>query len=134
MNQKGGGYSGASGPHPTGTLGPHARRGVRDILPLPFPPVRDCPRKLGKRIAQRLCASLRNEERCRETVQALNWMAGCDMNSSIDIPGMNPLQQKVHSRILYLSGICGGHGSLEKISQPEATLKVLLQGRSEYSS
>ena len=66
----------------------------------------------------------------REAVEGLNWMAGKTFLHGTD--GPDELQSEVLRRIEALSNEAGNLGSLSKIPSPEAALRELLKGRSEY--
>jgi len=66
----------------------------------------------------------------REAVEGLNWMAGKTFLHGTD--GPDELQSEVLRRIEALSNEAGNLGFLSKIPSPEAALRELLKGRSEY--
>ena len=109
-------------------------RESRDIFPLPLPPKVIKEKHLSRRPAQRLARIIQEVEKVRDAVRGLNWMAGhpTDENSTDFHP--DPLQNEVIGRARYLSSLTQSTGDLDGVPTPEAALKALLQGRSEYGS
>ena len=115
----------------------HPSGGPRDIFPLPVPPEVRRQRTLSRRPAQRIARSIQISGKVREAIQGLNWLAGkpCLENSeSFHFSRPDPIQQEVIGRATFLSELAGSLGSLPQVPSPEAALKALLQGRSEYGS
>ena len=107
-------------------------RGARDIYPLPQPlePVKLHP--LSRRSSQRLARKSQIQTKVVEAVEALNWMAGQRREFSADSFHPDDLQQQVLSRIEGLSTSASDLGTLDSIPSPEAALRELLRGRSDY--
>ena len=104
---------------------------ARDIFPLPHPPSGVVPIGIGRRSQQRCARRARMLDTMKEAVEGLNWMAGKTFLHGTD-SGPDELQSEVLRRIEVLSNEAGNLGSLSKIPSPEAALRELLKGRSEY--
>eukprot|EP00435_Cladocopium_sp_Y103_P072980 s29_g42.t1 len=91
--------------------------------------------QLSRRSSQRFARKRHSEQRLHDALSSLNWLAGFGLeetNSGIRTP--DPIQQDVIGRARFLATLCNEKGDLAKVPAPEAALKVLLQGRSEYGS
>ena len=106
----------------------------RDMFPLPVPPEVRREKTLGRRVAQRVARHIQQTTKEREAVKALNWMAGYKEEFENSQFSPDALQSEVIGRVRYLAGLCQDKGELAEIPKPEAALKALLRGRSEYSS
>ncbi|OLQ04427.1 hypothetical protein AK812_SmicGene12519 [Symbiodinium microadriaticum] len=129
-----GGEPGAPG---RGQQSGHARpafaSGSRDLFPLPVPPEVQRMKAVSRRSSQKIALAVQHSRRCREAVMALNRLAGFSETSNSSFCP-DDLQQEVLHRVSYLSGLCQDVGSLGKVPEPEAALKALLRGRTEYGS
>ena len=117
----------------SGTGRPHWSPYSRDIFPLPLPRTVPKVKVLSRRSVQRVARKAHNCMRSREAVMALNWMWGAKC-PRIQILTLDPLQREVLERVTYFSKLCQDVGSLSRVPEPEAALKELLRGRSEYGS
>ena len=104
------------------------------IYPLPVPPEVQREKKVGRRVSQRIARQTQLVYRQREAMMALNWMAGYKEEFKNSQFSPDALQSEVIGRVRYLAGLCQETGELTSIPTPEAALKALLRGRSEYSS
>ncbi len=89
---------------------------------------------LGRRSAQRFARKFHARERLRDAILGLNWLAGFGLEENPRIQEPDSLQHDVLCRASFLSNLCNDKGDLSQVPKPEAALKVLLQGRSEYGS
>lgn len=107
-------------------------RGARDIYPLPKPlnPEKSFP--LSRRSSQRFARKFQIQTKVVQAVEALNWMARQRREFSADSFHPDDLQQQVLSRIEGLSTRASDLGTLDSIPSPEAALRELLRGRSDY--
>ena len=106
----------------------------RDIFPLPIPSKMEGGHDLGRRSAQRFARKFHARERLRDAILGLNWLAGFGLEENPRIQEPDSLQHDVLCRASFLSNLCNDKGDLSQVPKPEAALKVLLQGRSEYGS
>ena len=102
------------------------------IFPLPFDAVSSQEGRCCRRQAQRRSKRHRIEFERSETIQALNWMHGFDFSDQPISATPNPLQLEVIGRVDGLVHRAGDLGDLRHPFTPEAALKSLLQGRSDY--
>ena len=111
---------------------PAPSRGTRDIYPLPVPVRPEKCYPLSRRSSQRLARKCQIQTKVIEAVEALNWMAR--QRKEFDAHSFHPdeLQQQVLSRIEGLSTSASDLGTLDSIPSPEAALRELLRGRSDY--
>lgn len=104
----------------------------RDLFPLPVPQVPTSPRRGSRRSQQRSDRRQRHMTTVKEAVEGLNWMAGHTfLHGTVGEP--DALQVEVLQRIQDLALDAGRLGSLERVPSPEAALRELLKGKSEYS-
>ncbi|CAE7489577.1 unnamed protein product, partial [Symbiodinium natans] len=104
------------------------------MFPLPVPPEVRREKTLGRRVAQRVARHIQQTTKEREALKALNWMAGYKEEFKNSQFSPDALQSEVIGRVRYLAGLCQDKGELAEIPKPEAALKALLRGRSEYYS
>lgn len=102
------------------------------MFPLPVNEIGVVKKHSARRQAQRHQRRFKSEFELCETVQALNWLHGFDFTSQSCKGSMNPLQSQVVERIRGLVERAGDLGGLQHPFTPEAALKSLLQGRSDY--
>ena len=104
----------------------------RDLFPLPVPPPLDVPREVSRRAAQKWGRRRQIRETEREAVLGLNWMAGKSsfLHGTDGTPDL--LQAEVLDRIHILATEAGDLGGLDRMPVPEAALRELLRGRSDY--
>ena len=102
------------------------------IFPLPF--IQPTRRKStsGRRQSQRFTRQFRTEFELSETLQALNWMHGFDFTDHSSSRPRSHIQAEVIERVSGLVDRAGALGDLQHPFTPEAALKSLLQGRSDY--
>lgn len=110
---------------------PDPAKSSRDIFPLSKPPLFKVPPGFSRRSAQRLSRKAREIETVREAVDGLNWASGHGFLHEDDGTA-DGLQQEVLQRIQCLAKEAGNLGELERLPQPEAALRELLKGKSEY--
>ncbi len=112
---------------------PAPSRGARDIYPLPVPQRLEKTYPLSRRSSQRFARKLQTQGKVVEAVEALNWMAR--QRREFDAESFHPddLQQQVLSRIEGLSARASDLGTLDPVPSPEAALRELLRGRSDYA-
>lgn len=89
-------------------------------------------RQLSRRVAQRVARSVQVNEKVREAVRGLNWLAGFETEENSYHFSPDALQDEVLGRAYYLAGLTQEIGSLDAIPKPEAALKALLRGKTEY--
>ena len=109
-----------------------ASLGSRDLFPLPLPASVHQSCSLSRRSQQRLDRKRQLEEDVREATKGLNWMNGFSPNFEFDDVEPDPMQQDVLDRVRHLCKTAVDVGTFAKVDHPEAALKALLQGRSEY--
>ena len=102
------------------------------IFPLPFTYPAENKSHSGRRKAQRLSRQYRSEFELCETMQALNWMHGFDFTDHSAVRRPSRIQTEVIERVCGLVDRAGALGDLQHPFTPEAALKSLLQGRSDY--
>ena len=115
-----------------GGMKPDPAVGKRDLFPLPVPSLHSRWHGASRRSQQRSDRRSRGEETVREAVMALNWLAGYDFLHGTD-GEPDPLQVEVLQRIRELSKDAGNIGTLGYVPTPEAALRELLKGKSEYN-
>ena len=89
-------------------------------------------RHLSRRVAQRIARSVQINEKVREAVRGLNWLAGYETEENSFHYTADALQEEVLSRAYYLGRLSLNLASLEALPKPEAALKALLHGNTEY--
>ena len=121
--------------HQTRGSKPHISQRARDIFPIPVPSS-DCGAavRLSRRSSQRLARKRHAAQRVHDAIQSLNWLAGFGLEENSGIQPPDQIQQDVIGRAVFLSNLCNDKGDLAQVPNPEAALKELLQGRSEYGS
>ena len=102
------------------------------LFPLPFSYPSGRKGFSGRRQAQRHNRRYRAEFELCETLQALNWMHGFDFTDHSTRPHSSQIQNDVIARVSGLIDRAGALGELHHPFSPEAALKSLLQGRSDY--
>ena len=120
--------------HQSRGLRPLSSSRSRELFPLPLPPKVRAEKKLGRGAAQRIARSVQISEKVREAVIGLNWLAGFETEQNSNQFSPEPIQEGVLDRAFYLSRLAQTTGSLESVEKPEAALRALLQGRSEYDN
>ena len=105
---------------------------ARDVFPLPLPPAPCRLEHVSRRASQKWGRRLQEHETVKEAVNALNWMAGQRFLHGTE-GGCGPLRTEVLLRIQRLAREAGNLGSLERVPTPEAALRELLKGKSEYN-
>lgn len=105
------------------------------VGPLPMPAEEFHSReRISRRSCQRFAMKSHIEQRARDAISGLNWMAGCGLEENSGIQSPDQLKKDVIGRAYFLSGLCRDKGSLDEVPKPEAALMSLLRGRSEYGS
>jgi len=102
------------------------------IFPLPFSVVDSQKGRVCRRLAQRRSRRQRIDFEQSETLQALNWMHGFDFSDQSLTGTPSLLQADVITRVTGLVERAGDLGELQHSFTPEAALKSLLHGRSDY--
>ncbi len=87
---------------------------------------------MSRRSSQRFARKVQTQAKVVEAVEALNWMA--KQREEFDAYSFHPdeMQQQVLCRIEGLSTSASDLGTLDSIPSPEAALRELLRGRSDY--
>ena len=105
---------------------------ARDVFPLPCPPAPYKPEHVSRRASQKWCRRWQEHETAKDAVNALNWMSGQRFLHGTE-GDCDPLQTEILLRIQSLARDAGNLGSLERVPTPEAALRELLKGKSEYN-
>ena len=104
----------------------------RGLFPLPFSIPDSQTGRASRRQAQRRSLRHRIDFELSETLQALNWMQGYGFCQQSLVRSPNLLQAEVIERVQGLVERAGDLGELQHPFSPEAALKSLLHGRSDY--
>ena len=107
-------------------------RKERDIFPLPCPPKARQEHGLSRRSQQRFDRKRHILADIQGAVKGLNSMNGFSPDTEFDF-APDPMQNEVLERMVHLSRVAAHKGTLPAL-QPEAALRELLRGRSEYES
>ena len=120
----------------TGPVGPGLlpSAGTRDIFPLPTFSVVAVSPGLSRGCAQRSARRRKKITVANDAIHALNWMHSgrFGLSPCADSHAPDPMQSEVLERIQVLSEEAGALGILPCTPSPEAALRELLHGRSEY--
>lgn len=107
-------------------------REMRDLFPLPCPPKVCQEHRLSRRSQQRFDRKQKILADVQSAVNGLNWMHGFSPTFKFD-SAPDPMQKQVLERMVHLSRVAAHQGS-GPAWKPEAALRELLRGKSEYES